>query len=232
MPNITELVRLQEADLALDSRRATLAAAESRIGETDELLQLRERVAMLRDALRAAEGTQKDVELEADALKAKIAPAEEKLYSGVVKNPKELTDLQADVEQLKRQLSSVEDRDLEALTSLESAQSEFRTAEAELAALEQSWAAEQAELTATIARLGTEIGELEGTRRERVEYIDNDLLARYDHVRRAHQGRGVAKLDRNLCLGCRISLPVSMVNKARSGGAVVQCPNCERILYA
>jgi hypothetical protein len=232
MPNITELVRLQEADLALDSRRATLAAAESRIGETDELLQLRERVAMLRDALHAAEGTQKDVELEADALKAKIAPAEEKLYSGAVKNPKELTDLQADVDQLKRQLSSVEDRDLEALTSLESAQSESRTAEAELAALEQSWAAEQAELTATIARLGTEIGELEGTRRERVEYIDNDLLARYDHVRRAHQGRGVAKLDRNLCLGCRISLPVSMVNKARSGGAVVQCPNCERILYA
>lgn len=232
MPNISELVRLQETDLALDSRRATLADAESRIGETDELLALRDRVVTLRDALHAAEGTQKDVELEADALKAKIAPAEEKLYSGAIKNPKELTDLQADVDQLKRQLSAVEDRDLEALTALESAQTEFRTAEAELAALEQSWAAEQAELTATIARLGTEIGELEATRRERVEYIDSELLARYDHVRRAHQGRGVAKLDRNLCLGCRISLPVSMVNKARSGGAVVQCPNCERILYA
>ena len=41
----------------------------------------------------------------------------------------------------------------------------------------------------------------------------------------------MAKLDRDLCTGCRISLPTNMVNKARSGNALVQCPNCERILY-
>jgi predicted nucleic acid-binding Zn-ribbon protein len=41
----------------------------------------------------------------------------------------------------------------------------------------------------------------------------------------------MARLDRNLCLGCRISLPVSTVNRARAGAVVVQCPNCERILF-
>lgn len=232
MNNISGLVRLQETDLALDSRRATLSDAESRIGETEELIELRARVVALREALHSAEGTQKDIELEADALKEKITPLEEKLYSGEIKNPRELSDLQADIDQLKRQLSALEDRGMEALSLLETAQGEYRSAEAQLAALEASWAAEQAELTALIGRLGTEISGFETERREQTEYIESELLARYDHIRRAHQGRGVAKLDRNLCLGCRISLPVSMVNKARAGSAVVQCPNCERILYA
>jgi predicted nucleic acid-binding Zn-ribbon protein len=80
--------------------------------------------------------------------------------------------------------------------------------------------------------LRSEIAGYDEQRGERAEYIDGDLLRTYDHVRRAHQGKGVAKVDRNLCLGCRISLPVSTVNKARNPNNLIQCPNCERILYA
>ena len=74
--------------------------------------------------------------------------------------------------------------------------------------------------------------EQEERRNVQAEEVDGKLLANYDRIRRAHQGRGIAKLDRNLCLGCRISLPSNMVNKARAGSALEQCPNCERILYA
>jgi len=231
MSRIIDLVRLQETDLALDSRRATLADAEARLGETQDLVDLRARVEELRASLRGAEASQKDVELEADALKAKIAPAEQKLYSGSIKNPKELGDLQADIDQLKRHLSAVEDRDLEALTAVEAAQGELSTAEAQLAAIEQAWRDEQTELRDRVERCTAEIATYEAERTRQAALIDPELLARYDHVRRVHQGRGVAKLDRNLCLGCRISLPVSAVNRARAGNTLVQCPNCERILY-
>ena len=232
MNGIGDLVRLQEIDLALDSRRASVADAQDRIGETEELIAARAAVDDARGALRAAEGSQKDVELEADGLRAKIAPAEEKLYDGSIKNPKELSDLQADIDQLKRHLSALEDRDLEALTALEAAQAAHTQAEAELASIEQDWSAEQAELRERIERVGAEITSYEAERTAVGAGIEKDLLSRYEHVRRAHQGRGVAKLDRNLCLGCRISLPVSIVNRARQGSTVVQCPNCERILYA
>jgi hypothetical protein len=232
MNGIGDLVRLQEIDLALDSRRASVADAEERIGETEELIAARAVVDETRNALRDAEATQKDVELEADGLRAKIAPAEEKLYAGSIKNPKELSDLQADIDQLKRHLSALEDRDLEALTALEAAQAAHAQAEADLASIERDWSAEQAELRERIERVGAEITSYEAERADVGGGIEKDLLSRYEHVRRAHQGRGVAKLDRNLCLGCRISLPVSIVNRARQGSVVVQCPNCERILYA
>jgi len=228
---IADLVRLQETDLALDSRRATLADATERIGETEELIASRARSEEAHSALRAAEAAQRDIELEADGLRAKIAPAQEKLYSGAIKNPKELSDLQADIDQLKRHLSAVEDRDIEALSAVEAAQAEANNADAEQAAIEQAWSAEQAELRDRIERATVEIAQHERDRAERAASVEPDLLSRYDHIRRVHQGRGVAQLDRSLCLGCRISLPVSIVNRARSGGTLVQCPNCERILY-
>ena len=128
MTNVNDLVRLQETDVALDSRRGSHADAEARLGETEELIELRGRIEVLRETLRQAHAAQKDVEVEADDLKAKIAPQETKLYSGTVKSPKELGSLQADVDQLKRHLSAVEDRDLEALAAVETAETQSAAA--------------------------------------------------------------------------------------------------------
>jgi predicted nucleic acid-binding Zn-ribbon protein len=232
MARIADLWRLQETDMALDSRRGSLADAETQLGEPEDLVALQARVEELRSALKQAESAQRDVEIEADDLKAKIAPQETKLYEGTIKNPKELAGLQADIDQLKRHLSAVEDRDLAALAAVEAADTELRTASAELEAMQAAWGEEQGDLRSRMARLTAEITEYDEERNDRLEPIDAELLSRYEHIRQAHQGRAVAKLDRNMCLGCRISLPTNLVNKARAGNALVQCPNCERILYA
>jgi uncharacterized protein len=229
---IHDLRRLQETDAALDTRRGSHADAEAHLGESEELLAARARVVELDAVLRSARADQNDVELEADVLKSKIAPAETKLYSGAIKNPKELADLQADIDQLKRHLSAVEDRDLEALTRLEVAETEHRSASAELAAIEAAWAAEQADLTERVKTLAAEIAAYEAERVEQEAGVSPEHLQTYNHIRFARQGRALAKLDRNLCTGCRISLPTNIVNKARAGNALIQCPNCERILHA
>ena len=229
---ISDLRRLQETDVALDSRRASRGDADARLGESEDLVAARARVEETTQVLSTARGAQKDVELEADDLKSKIGSAEAKLYSGSIKNPKELADLQADVDQLKRHLSAVEDRDLEALTHLEAAEGEHRTATAELSAIETAWNEEQAEMTSRLKTLAVEIAEFETQRADEASEIAADILRVYNHTRTARQGRALAKLDRNLCLGCRISLPTNVVNKARAGNVLVQCPNCERILHA
>jgi uncharacterized protein len=227
-----DLWRLQEIDSAIDARRATIDDARARLGDSEELIAARAEAAERADAQRAAASAQKDLDVQADDLKSRIAPAEEKLYSGAIKNPKELTDLQQDIDQLKRQLAAIEDRDIEAMTALEAAESEARSVQAQVDALQAAWREEQDELTARIDALSGELPGLEGERASVAAEVDAAVLKVYDHVRRAHQGRGVARLDRNLCLGCRISLPTSTVNKARAGSALVQCPYCERILCA
>lgn len=230
--SLTQLWRLQETDSALDTRRASLDDARARIGPSNEVADA-ERVLAERDGeLRTARGELKDAELAADDLKGKIAPAEEKLYSGSIRNPKELSDLQADIDQLKRQLAAAEDRVLECISSVEAAERAHAEAQSALTALTDSWRAEQAELTERAERLAAEVALYERQRSEQAEGIDTATLKTYDHVRRTHQGRGLAKLDRNLCTGCRISLPTNIVNRTRSGNNLVHCPNCERILIA
>ena len=232
MASTRELWLLQEEDTALDSRRASLADAELRVGESDDVVSLHDRVAELRAVAHTAGAEQKDIELEADALRRKIAAEEAKLYSGSIKNPKELKDLQEEIDQLKRHLSAVEDRDLEALAAIERADGDLSAAEEELSSTEAAWREDQAELAERVDRLRREIAEHEESRRAHAETIAPDLLRTYDRLRASHQGKGVAKLDRNLCMGCRISLPVNLVNRARAGGTLTQCPNCERILIA
>jgi len=231
MLRTAELWKLQEIDSAIDARRATLDDARARLGESEELLALRARLEEQRILLRDARAAQKDLELQADDLRAKIAPAEEKLYGGSVRNPKELQDLQADIDQMKRHLSAIEDQDIAALATLEQAEADARATEAELAAAESAWRQEQNELARTAERLETEIAALEEERAGQAKQIVPDVLGLYDHVRRAHQGRGVARIERSVCQGCRIQLPASIISRARSGNGIAQCPNCERILF-
>jgi len=232
MAGVADLWTLQELDLALEAMRASLRDAEERLGETEELLAARIRVDELTSALQRARAIQKDIDLEADDLRARIGPLEAKLYSGTIRNPKELQDLQEDIAQLKRHVSAVEDRDLDALAAAEDIETQLRAAAAELEAIETAWREEQAELTSRRERLTGEIVRSERERESRASAIDGAMIALYEQVSKITQNRPVAKLDRSMCGGCRITLPTNVVTRARSGSAVVRCPNCTRILYA
>ncbi|MHB8376002.1 MAG: zinc ribbon domain-containing protein [Dehalococcoidia bacterium] len=232
MSLISDLWALQEIDVSLDAHRASLEDAESRLDETDELVAARDHAATLDAALHRARSAQRDLERAADDVRAKIGPLEAKLYGGSIRNPKELAGLQADIDQLKRQISAIEDRDLDALAAVEAEEAEARSAATERDTIEAAWTDEQDELRARVARLRGEIADEETRRREQAACVSPDVLKMYDRLRIAHSGRALARLDRNLCTGCRISLPTNLVTRARGGSALAQCPNCERILVA
>ncbi|MBF6599831.1 MAG: hypothetical protein IVW36_04905 [Dehalococcoidia bacterium] len=230
MSLIADLWKLQETDVALDAFRASLEDAESRLGETEDLLSLRARAAESDAAVARARSEQRDIDREAEDVRAKIAPAEQKLYGGSLRQPKELADLQADIDQMKRQLAAIEDRDLEALSAVERAESEAVVVASERDAADAAFSDDQTGLRGRIAQLRTEIADAEDERREQAERIPAEELKRYARLRAAHNGRALARLDRTLCTGCRIGLPLNLVTRARSGSTLVQCPNCERIL--
>ena len=60
--------------------------------------------------------------------------------------------------------------------------------------------------------------------------MDLAALSLYRALRERRQATAVAVVERGLCQGCRISLPMSVVQKARAGAGLVQCVSCERIL--
>ena len=232
MTKLSDLYDLQEIDLEMDSSRIALVEAEESIGETEELVSARAEVESSQEVVQEVRKKVRAAERQVEDMTAKIEPVEKKLYGGSIRNPKELSDLQDDVRSLQARKRQLEDQLLEAMSELEDAEGALTAARDALSALDASWQAEQSRLLRQQATLTSDLAELEERRREQVQIIDRAALALYEALRAAHQGRAVAKVERGMCQGCRISLPMTLLQKARSSGeALVQCSSCERILY-
>ena len=140
--------------------------------------------------------------------------------------------MQQDLGSLRRRRSDLEDRALEAMGEVESAQETLDTAEAALSEVEEAFGSEQSDLVDRQAELGKRIAELEVQRAEEIGELDAGLLELYNQLVPNKEGRAVAKVERGACGGCRISLPTNVLQRARSGATLVRCSNCERILFS
>jgi predicted nucleic acid-binding Zn-ribbon protein len=226
-----DLYALQEIDSAIEAARASLAAVEEQLGESEELIAGRQAVEEERDALEGISRQQRDLEWQVDDLRSRLSEVEGKLYGGSVRNPKELASMQEEANILKGQLRRREDELLDLMVRVEERQTTLREAEGSLAEVDGRWQQKQKELASEKERLEGELAGLEERRGHQSGLIEARVLALYDTLRERRQGRAVVKVERGMCGGCRISLPMTVLQKARSGLDVVQCVSCERILY-
>lgn len=231
MTTVVDLYLLQEIDLGLEASRAALSDVEERLGESEEVQEAHRAVEEQRGRLREGQKKQREAEWTVEEIRAKLQPLEEKLYGGTIKNPKELVGFQQDVDSLKGRQRELEDRLLEAMSLVEEAERGLAEAESWLSEVEAQWQEEQENLFRQRDVLQGEIQELEGRRSRQETTVDAELMRQYDALRAAHQGRAVAKVERGICQGCRITLPMHVVQRARRSNHLVQCTSCERILY-
>ena len=230
MTVVTELFDLQETDLALDRDRARLTEIEEAMQESEELIEARRARAEKQEVLGGFRARQKDIEWEVDEVRAKASEMEAKLYGGTVRNPKELSDLDTDVRSLKGQASKREDALLALMEEAEAAEAEFRAADALCSEIEAASQANREELLREKSAIKPEVERLEAQRAQQVARIDRAALSLYQVLRERRGGQAVAHVERGMCKGCRITLPMSVLQKARAGVGLVQCVSCERIL--
>jgi predicted nucleic acid-binding Zn-ribbon protein len=117
------------------------------------------------------------------------------------------------------------------MSAAEDAQQAQAEAARALAELEERWEADRARLLSEQQDIRAGLATLEEKRRQHSGQVDAESLRLYETLRASHQGRAVAKVERGTCQGCRITLPMTLLQKARSGAVIVQCSSCERILY-
>lgn len=231
MSEIETLVQLQSVDLDLDEKKRRLEQIRASLGESDELRAARQAVESARARLHDLEARQRQLEWEVSDRATKIGEIEKKLYSGTVRNPKELSGLQTEVEHLKDALSEVEERGLEVIDQADAARSDVVRLEEALRATQASWESEQAALREEQAGLDAAVRSLQERRASVAATVSAQILPRYEELRRTRRGVAVAKIDRNMCLGCRTTLATSEVQSARLG-KIATCSSCGRILQS
>jgi uncharacterized protein len=171
------------------------------------------------------------MEADVETVRARETKDQRLLDSGSV-SPKELTNLQHELDSLKRRQSDLEDQELELMERLEVAESALAVAQR---GLEQARAdRERAEQLR-----GDALADIaDGTKRHQAARaavaggLSAPLLTLYDRIRAQTGTTGAAMLRARACQGCRLELYGNELTAVRNADPheVVRCENCGRIL--
>jgi predicted nucleic acid-binding Zn-ribbon protein len=232
MGRASSLYRLQTVDLDLDQQRSRLEEIEAGLADSELVLRCRELFDKAESDLQAAQAAMRQAEQELAAHKAKLEESEEQLYGGTVRNPKELQDLQADVESLHRHRATLEERLLDAMVEQEQAEALSQDARDDLSQASSLQASRNAALQEEQARVLATIERLQSEREAALANVTEGDLALYTQLRDTRAGLALAQVNDNTCGACGMTLAHSLRQEVHMGDTLVRCGHCGRILYA
>lgn len=224
-----QLNQLQKTDIEIQTNEKTLNHLTSQLGENEVVVQAQNRLTSSQQDLKELKRQQRATEGEIEDLTARIAPEDEKLYSGRITNTKELSNIQHEVDILKAHRSKLEDTVLETMEKIQQAEAEAAAAGKELGRLETEWQKQQQQLSADIERIKPILTDLRQKRQALADNIDPQTLVLYQQLGK-QKVTAVSHVEQGICRGCRISLSTATMQQVRSGN-LAQCTNCGRILY-
>lgn len=233
MTTIRQLQEMQELDLEIDRLTSQVATIQKRLQEDPAIASARQALAHRRGLVQQMRREQERRTLEVTELKEKAKGLEERLYGGSVRNVKEMEALQSELKGVQEQVRRIEDDEVLALmVGIEEHEAWIVQAVAALAEQEQQRAT-------LVEQLTTERGHLEGVlpgrkarRQEMALGVAPALMAQYERLRGQLQGRALARVERDMCTACRLTLPTREMQRVRTAREPVLCPNCGRMLYA
>lgn len=223
------LCELQQVDFELREQQGNLDRINRQLGESEALVESRSSLTLEKARLAELERKQKDLEWETGDLENRMSQLNEKLYGGRVKNPKELFNLERELEDLKVKLNRKEDDLLEIMTEVEVVGDKAQVAAKQVEEVERRWQREQETLAQKQVEVDSQLLALSQRRGELASQISSEVLSIYEQVKQ-RKGRAVARVEQGRCGGCLITLPLSEWQRARAG-ELVRCGNCGRILF-
>ena len=218
-----KLAQLAKESSTSELKSNATAARAAVVTAEESLVETRTRI---KDLEREVARAENDVE----TVRSRIARDQQTLDSGAA-TPKQLTDIQHELESLGRRQAELEDVELEIMERMEEATSGLAAAEN---LLQESRArAEQtaAEWDRRADEIAAETVALEGRRAELVAGLPPELVALYEKIR-DRSGVGAGLLRHGRCGACQLQLSASDLSRIRevAPDEVVRCDECGAIM--
>jgi uncharacterized protein len=223
----------------IDAELTRLEHRRRGLPEHAELSRLEQRDRELRDelaVLQAQEGDlrreQAKAEADVEQVRTRIDRDRARLDAGQVSSPRELENLQSEVESLHRRQSDLEEVVLDVMERQETTDSRLQAAGAEREQVGTDAGVAIASRDAALAEIGEQAGKAADRRAAVLVDEPADLVDLYERLRVQHGGVGAAALRRGRCEGCHLSLNTVDLNAIRAAAAdeVLRCEECRRIL--
>ena len=148
-----------------------------------------------------------------------------------IRSEKELQATQREIDHLKERIAQLEEAELQVLEETETLGAKLSAAESSLQDGEHVLELERATLIACESTLVQEIDRDGGARMEIAQKLDEELRRRYELLFARRGGMAVVAVRNGTCQGCHMHVPPQLFNQILKGERVLDCPNCQRILF-
>lgn len=229
--DLAALYEVQKIDTEIARHERALAELDDGTAAAARLEELRAQSAEAETGFHSVESDLLDSELEMKGVEAKKKQIEDRLYSGRVRNPKELGDMESEVQMFKRQIDELTDRIIPLMDDLEQRRAAAAAAKDQIAQAESELAAIRETFETTGNRLREEIAALRQQRAEAASAVDPALLRRYEEVQRHRGDPALVPIETNVCPSCHITIPSDTIRALERDLSVQTCESCGRIFY-
>jgi uncharacterized protein len=228
------LLAVQALDNELASMRKEIEElpVKHRLAEINERLETAKAAEAGKESeLEDMKGRQLKLDGELDLLVSKMKKEEEKLFSGTIMNPKELSAIQAEIFSLRKKRDEMETEDLEEMESIDALRHDMvafgddkHTAEGEERAAKSAYDTE-------LTQLRERVADSEGRRDELKSLMDEETREQYDKLLATKGGVAVVRIEQGrACGGCHVEFSRTHIDRFEHEEGPFTCTYCRRIL--
>jgi hypothetical protein len=225
------LHRLQRIDSQIDQTDARLAEIERLFAEDERVRAAKQLADEARRALEKARLALRSIEHSVSEVRIKMEQSESALYSGTIKNPKELQDLQREITSLKDRLAQLEEQQLDAMIVQEECETNERFMQADLVRAQAQSVEQKAGLAGERSLMQKNRQRWEAERAAAIPTVLPQFLEVYQRLREQKKGLAVSVVEDNTCGVCGSEIRPAESQSARLSSNLLFCNSCGRILF-
>jgi len=226
------LYRLQEVDLNLTRAQKRLQEISAVLGNNEAIAAAQGQVTQAQQELAPQQTRARHLELEIQSNTQKVRATEEQLYSGRVNNPKELQEMQQEIQSLKKRNQELEDNLLEAMVAVEEGEAVIAETTMALQGVKVAWESEHGQLLDEGAQLESQIVQFKQQREHALTAVTAENQKLYHNLRAKKHNQPVAALRGDSCAMCGVEQTLAVSRSVRQAQELVYCVSCGRILVA
>lgn len=226
------LYHLQQIDLSIIQAKKRLQEIAAALGGNPAVQEAQAALSRAETTLSPLRTKARNLELEIQSTAEKAKSSEQHLYSGAIKNPKEMQETQREIDSLKKRHDYLEEQLLEVMAAVEEAEGAVASASAGLGVASSVWEAQNAAFIAEQSEIRAKATDLLEKRKAALQRVEAGSLKLYESMRPRKGNQPVALLQGQSCSACGIEQTLAIVGQVRRGDSLAECLNCGRILTA
>ncbi len=230
MSDVLALYRIQQLELEIIAQTKRIKAIDLLLKDNAGLHEAEAAFESAKVAFDEAIKRANEMNLEIATLIDKKQNSETRLYSGEVTNPKEMQDLQMEIESLTRRNEVLDDELLRIISDRDACQATLNECETALNEIGEERKEENKNLLNEKKSLNSTVKTQLAQRKTAVKELPVELFKTYNVLRTKKSNRAVSVLKDDACTICGIEQNSTVITAINRSSGLVNCQSCGRIL--